>query len=106
VYQGGMTDGQKDEVKTAFSREAHRVILVQQQAGGTGINGLQQHSSTAIFAEPDWVPGETEQRIDRLDRMGAESELVTAYQMYARGTMHSAVLGVHDRKDVVRGKLE
>lgn len=106
VYQGGMTDGQKDEVKTAFSNAEHRVILVQQQAGGTGINGLQQHSSTAIFAEPDWVPGETEQRIDRLDRMGAESELVTAYQMYARGTMHSAVLGVHDRKNLVRGKLE
>ena len=106
VYQGGMTDFQKEWVKGYFGFPVHRVMLVQQQAGGTGINGLQQHSSTAIFAEPDWVPGETEQRIDRLDRMGSESDLVTAYQMYARGTMHSAVLGVHDRKENVRARLE
>lgn len=106
VYEGGMTDYQKSAALIDFAGEKSRVILVQQQAGGTGINGLQQHSSTAIFAEPDWVPGETEQRIDRLDRMGAESELVTAYQLYARGTMHSAILGVHDRKDKVRGRLK
>lgn len=106
LYKGGISDVEKSAVLNAFALPAHRVIIVQQQAGGTGINGLQQHSSTAIFAEPDWVPGETEQRIDRLDRMGSESDLVTAYQMYARGTMHSAVLGVHDRKENVRAGLE
>lgn len=106
LYKGGMTDGNKDNARRAFALPAHRVFIAQQQSAGTGINGLQQHSSTAIFAEPDWTPGETEQRIDRLDRMGAESELVTAYQLYARGTMQAAVVGVHDRKDGIRLRLE
>lgn len=106
LYKGGMTDTQKDEAKRAFALAPCRVFVAQQQSAGTGINGLQQHSSTAIFAEPDWTPGETEQRIDRLDRMGAESEIVTAYQLYARGTMQAAVVGVHDRKDNIRLRLE
>lgn len=106
LYKGGMTDAQKDEAKRAFALAPHRVFIAQQQSAGTGINGLQQHSSTAIFAEPDWTPGETEQRIDRLDRMGAEGDLVTAYQLYARGTMQAAVVGVHDRKDGIRLRLE
>lgn len=106
LYKGGMTDFQKDGAKMMFARPEHRVFIAQQQAAGTGINGLQQHSSTAIFAEPDWTPGETEQRIDRLDRKGAECDLVTAYILYARGTLSAAVLGVHDRKDKVRTKLQ
>lgn len=106
LYKGGMSDTAKDYAKAAFAVPAMRVFIAQQQAAGTGINGLQQHSSTAIFAEPDWTPGETEQRIDRLDRMGAEGDLVTAYQLYARGTMQAAVVGVHDRKDGIRLRLE
>ena len=106
LYRGGMTDAQKDAAKARFlSEDGCRVFLAQQQAAGTGTDGLQRVSSTIILAEPDWVPGETWQRVNRLDRPGAESDLVTAYQLYARGTLHSAVLGVHDRKEKIRVKL-
>ena len=107
VYRGGMSDTKKEEIKRTFREDAKcRVAVIQQQAGGTGMNGLQQVSSTCVFAEPDWTPGETEQRVGRLDRMGAEGDVVTAYVLYARGTMQAAVLGVHDRKDKIREKLQ
>lgn len=37
---------------------------------GTGTDGLQNVASHALLAEPDWVPANNEQAIDRLDRVG------------------------------------
>lgn len=106
LYEGGMNDAQKEEAKVRFRGDkTRRVFLGQQQAAGTGINGLQHSCSMAVFAEPDWVPGDTEQRIDRLDRMGQDGELVTAYILFAYSTISATILNVHDRKDRVGVKL-
>lgn len=100
VYEGGMSDTEKDAVKRRFVQEATcRVFIGQRQAAGTGINDLQRVCSTVVVAEPRWVPGDTEQLISRFDRMGQEDDLVNAYVMYARGTLSSVVVQVHDRKD-------
>lgn len=100
VYKGGMTDAQKDYAKDFFRcRRESRVFIGQQQAAGTGINGLQKVCSTAVLAEPPWVPGDTEQIIDRLDRMGQEDDLVNAYILYAKDTLDEVVTVVHDRKE-------
>lgn len=100
-YAGGMSAAQQAEAIAAFQNPATRLFVAQQQAAGSGINGLQGQSCTLVFAEPDWTPGETEQRVDRLDRMGSNADLVTAYVIYARGTLGAAVWGVHGRKQEV-----
>jgi SWI/SNF-related matrix-associated actin-dependent regulator 1 of chromatin subfamily A len=106
VYRGGMSDTEKDAAKARFTRtDACRVFIGQRQAAGTGINDLQKVCSTVVIAEPPWVPGETEQLIDRLDRMGLEDDLVNAYIMYAKGTLSAVVVNVHDRKAVVGDRL-
>lgn len=106
IYWGGLNDAEKDWARARFMADAGcRVFIGQGQAAGTGINGLQTVCSTAVDAEPSWVPGETEQKIDRLDRMGAEGDIVNYYILYARGTLDAAKLQVHDRKETVVGRV-
>lgn len=106
VYKGGMSDVQKDEARRAFMENPKcRVFIGQRQAAGTGINGLQTVCSSVVIAEPSWVPGETEQMIDRLDRMGQTADIVNAYLLYAKGTLDEVVVQVHDAKDHVIERL-
>lgn len=105
MYQGGMNDVQKLDAVRTFQGPTCRVFLGQRQAAGTGINGLQTVCSTAVLAEPSWTPGETEQLIDRLDRMGQNDDIVNFYIVRAVGTLDDAVVGVHDRKEVVGARL-
>lgn len=105
-YWGGMTDAEKDAARGQFMNEAGcRVFIGQRTAAGIGINGLQTVCSTAVIAEPSWVPGETEQMIDRLDRMGQEDDIVNAYILYAPNTLSEVVLRVHDRKETIVDRL-
>ncbi|MES2155979.1 MAG: DEAD/DEAH box helicase, partial [bacterium] len=107
VLQGGMNDVQKDAAKQKFRDDpACRVFLGQVQAAGTGVDGLQEVCSTAVFAEPDWTPGETEQRVRRLARTGQKQALVKAYVLYARATLSAVVVKVHDFKETRRERLE
>lgn len=99
-YAGGMSGQQQADAIAAF-KDSARVLVGQQQAVGTGVDGLQGCADTLVFAEPDWTPGETEQRINRFDRIGSTADLVTAYVLYARGTLGAAVWGVHNRKEAV-----
>ena len=105
TYQGGLTDAQKSARIDAFQRPEHRVFIGQRQAAGTGINGLQKVCSTVVIAEPSWVPGETQQLIDRLDRMGQEDDIVNCYMIYARNTLSSVVVQIHDRKEKTGARL-
>lgn len=105
VYAGGMTDVQKSAAVRRFQEKGCQVLVGQWQAAGTGINGLQSVCSTMVFAEPDWVPGDTEQRISRLDRMGQQDDIVNAYVLYARQTLQAIVVKVHDGKESRRAKL-
>ncbi len=106
IYRGGMTDEQKDAAVKQFQDDANvRIFIAQRQAAGTGINGLQRICSTVVIAEPPWVPGETEQLIDRLDRMGQEDDLVNVYVMFVRNTLSEVVTRVHDRKEGIGARL-
>lgn len=106
VYEGGMSDRQKKDRVTLFQAPECRVFIGQRQAAGTGINGLQQVCSTMVLAEPSWVPGDTDQWIGRLDRIGQLDPLVNAYVMYAKATLSAVVVGVHGRKEAVGAKLQ
>lgn len=101
TLQGGMSDAAKTASVEAFQRPQTRVFIGQRTAAGTGINGLQTVCATAVIAEPSWVPGETEQMIDRLDRIGQKGDIVNAYILYAQATLDAIVVGVHDRKALV-----
>ncbi len=52
------------------SKPEVKVLIGNMQAMGVGTDGLQLVSAHALIAEPDWVPGNNEQAVDRLDRGG------------------------------------
>lgn len=70
---------------------------------GTGTDGLQQVASHAILAEPEWVPGNNEQAIDRLDR-GGQLRTVLADLFVAPGSILERVLASALRKKKITNK--
>lgn len=71
VVTGSTSVTQRRAAAVAFeTNPAVRLFIGQLTAAGTGIDGLQRRADTAVFVEPSWVPGENEQCVDRLHRMG------------------------------------
>lgn len=69
-----------------------KVFLGQMQAVGTGTDGLQDVATHCVFAEASWVPGDNEQCVDRLHRMGQKGS-VLAQLMVAPGSISERILG-------------
>lgn len=74
-----------------------RVIIGNLQSMGTGTDGLQEVATHAIFAEPDWTPGNNVQGVDRLDRIGQRGQ-VQADFLVAPGSFTERVLASSLRK--------
>jgi SWI/SNF-related matrix-associated actin-dependent regulator 1 of chromatin subfamily A len=81
-----------------------RIIVLQYNAAGTGTDGLQQHSSCMVMAEPDWSAGTFDQAIGRLHRIG-QTELVRVYPIIARETLDESIFGVYNKKSKVIDKV-
>lgn len=63
----------KQEIVNDFVEKPEiKIIIGNMQAMGVGTDGLQHVSCHALIAEPDWVPGNNEQAVDRLDRGGQQ----------------------------------
>jgi SWI/SNF-related matrix-associated actin-dependent regulator 1 of chromatin subfamily A len=70
---------------------------------GTGTDGLQDVSARALLAEPEWVPGNNEQAVDRLNRIG-QARTVLADFFVAPGSLLEKILAdaLHKAQNVHR----
>ncbi len=68
-----------------------RVFIGNLLSAGVGLDGLQKVCSRVIIGEPDWVPGNNEQVVSRLDRIGQELPVLANY-MVAPGSLSERVL--------------
>lgn len=68
------------------------ILLGNIQSAGTGIDGLQLVCSNAVFAEASWVPGENDQCVERLDRIG-QTEPIEAQFLVAPGSLDEKIIG-------------
>jgi len=90
---GGSTAVQKHQRKQQFIDDPNtRIFLGNILACGTGTDGLQDVCSMAVFAEGSWVPGDNDQAVDRLWRIG-QTRSVLAQFLVAPGGMDERVLG-------------
>lgn len=87
------------ESKDAFINDpACRILVVNYQSGGVGLDGLQKVCSYGIGAEPISVPGPFEQWRDRLHRGGQEKPVVL-YVINVLGTIWAKAIKSMHRKE-------
>lgn len=99
TIRGGMTEKAKYNAVQRFKMGRDRVFLAQTLVGGLGLDGLQHASSHAIIAEASWVPGDNEQVVRRLRRIGQESPVLAQF-LVVRGSLSEYVLGRSIQKDI------
>lgn len=104
---GKSTPVVKEARKDQFINDpGYRVMMGNVLSLGTGTDGLQAVSSYCLIAEPDWVPGNNEQCVQRLDRRG-QSQTVNADILVAPGSIAEKVLAQALRKRrVVHNSLD
>lgn len=104
IYGSLSYEDKKFSLKQFKTSKDCRIIILQYNAAGTGTDGLQQHSSCMVMAEPDWSAGTFDQAVGRLHRIGQE-ELVRVYPIIARDTLDESMFGVYNKKSRVIGKV-
>ena len=97
---GSTPPKRKPEIVAEFARPGRRLLIGNISSLGTGTDGLQEACQRGVAAECSWVPGENEQCIDRLDRMGQRGQVLFDF-LCARGSYGEHVLGTSLRKKQV-----
>lgn len=87
------TGPQRDGIKYQFIRGQEQVLIGNMIAMGVGMDGLQHVANHAIIAEPDPVPLNNVQAIDRLDRFG-QLRTVVADIFVAPGSILEKILAM------------
>jgi len=107
VLRGGMSSKAKNENVEMFKNDSkNRVFIGQLEAGGVGIDGLQNVCSHVVVGEPSWTPGSNEQAIDRLHRHGQHQNVVAQF-LVVEGSMDEKVLaGILDKAATIHGALD
>lgn len=96
--QGATGAAAREHAKRRFQDDPEcQVFIGQLTAAGTGVDGLQNVCSHAVFAEASWTPGENEQCVDRLHRIGQRSSVVAQF-LVAPGSLDERILGSAIRK--------
>ncbi len=103
---GSVQSHQKQErINEFITNPRKNVIIGNMQAMGLGTDGLQGVANHALLAEPDWVPGNNVQAVDRLDRWGQKrtvladifvapdsiAEKILASALKKAGNIHNAL---------------
>lgn len=89
---GSTPPGRKQGLVETFKLPGHRLLMGNLLSLGTGTDGLQEACQRGVGAEADWTPGNNEQAIDRLDRMGQEGQVLFDW-LVAQGSFSEKVLG-------------
>lgn len=82
----------REAEKTRFQTDPKcKLFIGQLTAAGTGIDGLQNVCSHAVFAEASWTPGENEQCGDRIHRFGQKLGVLLQF-LVAAGSLDERIL--------------
>ena len=87
-------------------KSAPRVFIGQIQASGEGIDGLQDVCNNVLFVESSWVPGEIEQALKRVHRIGQTKPVLIRFLVWA-GSVEEHMLRVAlDKVKVIKEVLK
>lgn len=89
---GNTPAARRPKIIEVFNKPGRSLLIGQITAIGTGTDGLQEHCSRGVAAEPDWVHGVNEQVVNRLDRMGQEYQVLFSF-LVAPNSFGERILG-------------
>jgi non-specific serine/threonine protein kinase len=108
ILHGGIDEEDRQKAIDSFQNNKDtKVFIATIKAGGVGINLTE--GSIAVFLDKDWTPANNNQAIDRLHRIGQESN-VTVIELLAKDTIEEYIEGMLEKKQemfdsVVDGKM-
>ena len=92
---GGVSASQAEQNKERFLTDPNcRVMVINYESGGVGLDGLQAVCHDAIAVEPTSVPGDFDQTVARLARQGQENG-VRFWSIIVHSTLYRSI--VRDR---------
>jgi SNF2 family DNA or RNA helicase len=95
-YDGTMSGVKKEEAKEQFQNNPDiRLFVGNIKAAGVGITLTA--ASNVAFIELPWTPGDLDQCIDRLHRIG-QKDTVNVYYLLAEGTIEEKIAKIIDTK--------
>ena len=103
VLHGGTPQSEKDSAESDFQdNPKRRVLLGQIQTAGTTITLTRAHR--LIFVEPSWVPGENEQAMLRILRIGQDRDCLVSFTALPN-TLDDIVTSVFTRKAAMLAEI-
>lgn len=104
---GGTSATQKHIRKLRFIKDpGTRIFIGNILACGTGTDGLQEVCSMAMFAEASWTPGENEQSVDRLWRMGQQGTVLAQFLVAPESMDERVLTSAINKADTVHSALD
>lgn len=104
--QGGLTPSEKDAALTGFrNHQGPAVILMNMEAGGAGIDGLQEVCSRSYVFERMWNGADELQFEKRISRTGQKFATETGYTI-AQGTIDEFFDDLVEEKRKITGNVE
>jgi SNF2 family DNA or RNA helicase len=89
---GSTPAGRKQRHTEQYIRDPKmRVMIGNMLSLGTGTDGLQEVCTHGVVAEPDWVFGNNQQCVDRLDRGGQKGKVLIDFCV-APGSIAAQIL--------------
>lgn len=83
---GEVEQRKRFDIVKSFQKNKKRVLFMNIQTGGVGIDGLQNVASDVLFVEMPWRYADIEQAVSRLERVG-QRDNIFAYFMLGRDTI-------------------
>lgn len=100
LIAGGVFSKKKQEIVNDFQKNDDLFLFLNQQSGGTGIDGLQNVCSNMIILELPWRPSDLQQVIGRLDRSGQELPVTVTY-LLAKDTIDYEMWEMLEEKELI-----
>jgi SWI/SNF-related matrix-associated actin-dependent regulator 1 of chromatin subfamily A len=95
---GGTASEEREKVKKRFIEDENiRLFIANIQAGGLGIDGLQEAASNVAFIEFGFCPTDHLQAEDRLHRIG-QKDSVNVWYLTAPDTVEDSLMKILDQK--------
>lgn len=95
---GKVTGSKAEAAKQRFLKDdSCRVMVINYESGGVGLDGLQDVCYTGISVEPTPIPGDFEQTLGRLARPG-QTQGVNMWCLIATGTIYKKIVNERLRR--------